>query len=213
MVESGVKHYWPKPILITTQNLDQVDSNDCIVEPQHRISHFLDRDGSRISTQGGGGANLKKLRRAEGGANIFWVFCVKNHDFTPKNHIFSNFSGASPPPPWIRPCLNTNTNVTRRKNMIWWYMQQLSASEELEDTKRVIRSRNFKTDRQCNRHPITTKVMSSNPAHFEVYSIQHYVIVCQWLATGRWFSPGTLISSTNKADSHDITETVYEYEA
>ena len=40
------------------------------------------------------GAHLKKLRRAEGGANIFGVFRVKNHDFTPKNHIFSNFRGA-----------------------------------------------------------------------------------------------------------------------
>ena len=38
------------------------------------------------------GAHLKKLRRAEGGANIFGVFRVKNHDFTPKNHIFSNFT-------------------------------------------------------------------------------------------------------------------------
>jgi hypothetical protein len=28
------------------------------------------------------------MRRAEGGANIFGVFRVKNHDFTPKNHIF-----------------------------------------------------------------------------------------------------------------------------
>ena len=36
----------------------------------------------------GGGAHLKKLRRAEGGANIFGVFRVKNHDFTPKNQIF-----------------------------------------------------------------------------------------------------------------------------
>ena len=33
------------------------------------------------------------MRRAEGGANIFGVFRVKNHDFTPKNHIFSNFRG------------------------------------------------------------------------------------------------------------------------
>jgi hypothetical protein len=41
----------------------------------------------------GGGAHLKKLRRAEGGAKIFGVFRVKNHDFTPKNHIFSNFRG------------------------------------------------------------------------------------------------------------------------
>jgi hypothetical protein len=40
-----------------------------------------------------GGAQLKKLRRAEGGAKIFGVFRVKNHDFTPKNHIFSNFRG------------------------------------------------------------------------------------------------------------------------
>jgi hypothetical protein len=30
--------------------------------------------------------------------------------------------------------------------------------------------------------------------------------VCQWLATGRWFSPGTLVSSTNKADRHNTTE-------
>jgi hypothetical protein len=34
--------------------------------------------------------------------------------------------------------------------------------------------------------------------------VQHYVIkVCQWLVTGRWFSP---VSSTNKTDRHDITE-------
>ena len=30
--------------------------------------------------------------------------------------------------------------------------------------------------------------------------------VCQWLATGQWFSPGTPVSSTNKTDRHDITE-------
>ena len=30
--------------------------------------------------------------------------------------------------------------------------------------------------------------------------------VCQWLATGRWFSTGTLVSSTNKTDRHVITE-------
>ena len=29
---------------------------------------------------------------------------------------------------------------------------------------------------------------------------------CQWLATGRWFSPGTPVSFTNKTDCHDITE-------
>ena len=30
--------------------------------------------------------------------------------------------------------------------------------------------------------------------------------VCQWLATGRWFSLGTLVSSSNKTDRHNITE-------
>ena len=39
------------------------------------------------------GAELKELRRAEGGAKIFGVFRVKNHDFTPKNLIFPNFRG------------------------------------------------------------------------------------------------------------------------
>jgi hypothetical protein len=28
--------------------------------------------------------------------------------------------------------------------------------------------------------------------------------VCQWLATGQWFSPGPPVSSTNKTDRHDI---------
>ena len=57
----------------------------------------------------GGGVHLKKLRRAEGGANIFGVFRVKNHDFTPKNLIFSNFRGGGggrrvpPPPPGSAP--------------------------------------------------------------------------------------------------------------
>jgi hypothetical protein len=56
----------------------------------------------------GEGVHLKKLRRAEGGAKIFGVFRVKNHDFTPKNHIFSNLRGGGGelrvrPPPWIHP--------------------------------------------------------------------------------------------------------------
>jgi hypothetical protein len=30
--------------------------------------------------------------------------------------------------------------------------------------------------------------------------------VCQWPTTGQWFSLGTLVSTTNKTDCHDITE-------
>ena len=46
-----------------------------------------------FQVRGEGGANVKILRRAEGGAKIVGVFRVKNHDFTQKNLIFSNFRG------------------------------------------------------------------------------------------------------------------------
>ena len=52
--------------------------------------------------------------------------------------------------------------------------------------------------------PITTEVARSNPAHGEVYSIQHYVY--NRLPAGRLFSPDTPVSSTNKTDRADITE-------
>jgi hypothetical protein len=45
---------------------------------------------------------------AEGGAKIYEVFRVKNHDFTLKNHIFSNFRGGARrvrPPPPLNPPL------------------------------------------------------------------------------------------------------------
>ena len=61
------------------------------------------------------GAHLKKLRPAEGGAKNFGVFRVKNHDFTPKNHIYSNFRGGArrvrPPP--LNPPLGTDTVLQR----------------------------------------------------------------------------------------------------
>jgi hypothetical protein len=47
--------------------------------------------------------------------------------------------------------------------------------------------------------PITTKVVSSNPVHGEVYSIQHYVIKFgSDLRQVGGFLPGTPVSSTMK---------------
>ena len=66
--------------------------------------------------------------------------------------------------------------------------------------------------------PIITKVVISNPAHGEVYSIQHYVIK-QFVSDRSWFSS---VTSTNKTDRHDIeillkvplnTITLYTYSA
>jgi hypothetical protein len=53
---------------------------------------FFTSDSTQGRIQVGGrapvGAHLEKLRRVEGGANIFGVFRVKNHDFTPKKSYF-----------------------------------------------------------------------------------------------------------------------------
>jgi hypothetical protein len=37
---------------------------------------------------------------------------VKNHDFTPKNHIFSNFRGGAPAAPPLDSPLHYNLNTT-----------------------------------------------------------------------------------------------------
>ena len=55
--------------------------------------------------------------------------------------------------------------------------------------------------------PITTKVVSSIPVHGRgVLDTTLFVKVCQKLGTGRWFSPGTKVSSINKTDRYDVTE-------
>ena len=52
--------------------------------------------------------------------------------------------------------------------------------------------------------PITTKVVSLNPAHGEVLLIQHYVI--KLVSDLRQVGGFLRFSSTNKTDHHDITE-------
>jgi hypothetical protein len=67
----------------------------------------------------GGGERLKKWCRVEGGAKIFGVFRVKNHDFMPKNHIFSNFKGGARrmrPPPLDPPLLSSLGEALKRMN-------------------------------------------------------------------------------------------------
>ena len=54
---------------------------------------------------------------------------------------------------------------------------------------------------------ISTKVVSSNFTHDEVYSIQHYVIkFLSDLRQAGAFLLGTPVSSTNKTDRHNIVE-------
>jgi hypothetical protein len=71
--------------------------------------------------------HLKKLRRVEGGAKIFGVIRVKNHDFTPKFLVFPILGGCNPHPdqPLISIALaRPNTillvvgEITLKKNII-----------------------------------------------------------------------------------------------
>ena len=50
--------------------------------------------------------------------------------------------------------------------------------------------------------PITTNVVSSIRARCITLCDE----VCEWLSAGRWFSPGTPVSSTNQTNRYDITE-------
>jgi hypothetical protein len=40
----------------------------------------------------------------------------------------------------------------------------------------------------------------------DIYYFVFSKVVCQWIAAGQWFSPGTPLSSTNNTDRLDITE-------
>ena len=83
----SVKVYIPKAKVFSRQFVISV----CTVLPQ--LLRFLDtytRQG-QIQDFKLGGAHLKKLHRAEEGANILGVFRVKNHYFTPKKHNFFHF--------------------------------------------------------------------------------------------------------------------------
>jgi hypothetical protein len=54
--------------------------------------------------------------------------------------------------------------------------------------------------------PITTDVVGSIPTQASCTRYNICDKVCQRLVTDQWFSRGTLVSSTNKTDRHDITE-------
>ena len=55
----------------------------------------------------------------------------------------------------------------------------------------------------CNQCPSPVMLRVRIPLQQGVLDTTLYNKVCQWLAAGQWFSPGTLVSSTNKTDCHD----------
>jgi hypothetical protein len=59
---------------------------------------------------------------------------------------------------------------------------------------------------QCNQCLLLLKLWVRIPLRRGVLDTTLCDKVYQWIATGRWFSPGTPVSSINKTDRHDITE-------
>ena len=54
--------------------------------------------------------------------------------------------------------------------------------------------------------PITTNVVIRISLMRGVLDAALCDTICKWLAAGRWFSPGAPVSTTKKADRHDIAE-------
>jgi hypothetical protein len=124
------------------------------------------RGGSRISSSGGG-AHFKKLRRAEGGAKFFGIFRVKKRDFTPKNHIFSNFRGGvrrvRPP---LDPHLYSVTVFKKQPRVyIWSYVvdtHRINIRIRIRNTLlKKAQSLNIKVDKDYEIVPVTLPVTFS----------------------------------------------------
>ena len=64
----------------------------------------------------------------------------------------------------------------------------------------------WSNDYLCNQCLSLLKLWVRTPFRWGVLDTTLCGKVCQWLATGRLFSPGTPVSSTNKTQHHDIAE-------
>ena len=81
-----------------------------------------------------GGRTLKNCTERREARKFLGVFRVKNHDFTPKNHIFSNFRGGGggcgapldPPLKWLETykdtCKHTYTKTTTKNRKTYLYV-------------------------------------------------------------------------------------------
>ena len=85
------------------------------------------------------------------------------------------------------------TRVNRMKNESSWPWSYGSLT------------RNYRCN-QCLSPLNIYNVVSSNPVQARRTRYNIIYKVCHWLAAGPWFSPGSLVSSTNETVPHDITE-------
>ena len=63
----------------------------------------------------------------------------------------------------------------------------------------------------CNQFLSPLKLWVRNSARQGVLDTTLCDKVCHWLAAGRWFSPGTPVSSIDKTECHDITNYCWKW--
>jgi hypothetical protein len=80
--------------------------------------------------------------------------------------------------------------------MIFWYPRQVFFRSKL----------NLFSSSPFELHSVNQANLSYKQKVLSVLGTKLCDKVCQWLAAGQWFSSGTLISSNNKTDRHDIAE-------
>jgi hypothetical protein len=99
----------------TSWNIDPGDKT--------KFLKITDGSGADPGFQVRGGGHTYK-----GGAKILGVFRVKNHDFTPKNHISTNFRGGAPgapPPPGSAPGSRFQLVLKRLDNTVGYSYSSL----------------------------------------------------------------------------------------
>ena len=100
---------------------------------------------------------------------------------------------------------DTRFFILINQSKLQWYRED--TINYIQYLKHMTRCKNIYQNYKINHKSI--KVVSSNPVHDGVLDTTLCDKVCQWLATGRWLSLGTPVSSTNKTDRHDIVEVAF----
>ena len=109
-------------------------------------------------------------------------------------------------------CLLLGGIWNRKSKCIYNINTCISISDKLPGTSWLWSYGSWIYNYLCNQclSPLKLWVRILLMAKFTRYNIIRirtlYDKVYQWLATIRWFSPGTPVSFTNKTDRHDITE-------
>jgi hypothetical protein len=167
-------------LLSFQSQLQNSNSSKCVVDTLNNIfTTFFVAMGHYLSTNGNNGSSITSLW-IKGGSPLCLSFWYKNH-----------VTGSVP-----ISIVNVTVHVSIIIEFLIFY-SGLSWS---------LSYGSWMYNYLCNQclSPLTLWVRI--PLRRGVLDTTLYDTVCQWIAAGQWFSPGTSVSSTNKTDRYDITD-------